>query len=204
MNEYQTRAGRGMVAFAAHVPGQIMELQLGAGRSYLVHRHGFLCGTPGVELSIGFQRSLGAGVFGGEGMVLEKLAGNATAWVELGGEIVSYELAPGESLNVHPGHIGMFEGTVSFDITLMRGIKNVLFGGDGLFIARLTGPGKIWLQTLTMPNLAHALMPYLDKQAGDGMGAVGAGIGGASGGIAGAVTGGVIGSVLGGLFGDKD
>jgi hypothetical protein len=98
----------------------------------------------------------------------------------------------------------MFEGTVSFDITLMRGIKNVLFGGDGLFIARLTGPGKIWLQTLTMPNLAHALMPYIDKQAGDNMGAVGAGIGGATGGIAGAVTGGVIGSVLGGLFGDKD
>jgi uncharacterized protein (TIGR00266 family) len=204
MNEYQTSAGRGMVAFAANVPGQIMELQLVSGRSYLVHRHGFLCGTAGVELSIGFQRSLGAGVFGGEGMVLEKLAGNATAWVELGGEIVSYELAPGESLNVHPGHIGMFEGTVSFDITLMRGIKNVLFGGDGLFIARLTGPGKIWLQTLTMPNLAHALMPYIDKQAGDNMGAVGAGIGGATGGIAGAVTGGVIGSVLGGLFGDKD
>lgn len=204
MNEYQPSGGRGMVAFAAHVPGQIMELQLAGGRSYMVHRHGFLCGTAGVELGIGFQRSLGAGVFGGEGLVLEKLSGNATAWVELGGEIVSYELAPGESLNVHPGHIGMFETSVSFDITMMRGIKNVLFGGDGLFIARLTGPGKIWLQTLTMPNLAHALLPYIDKQAGDGIATAGAGIGGTVGGVSGAVAGGVIGSVLGGLFGSED
>ena len=98
----------------------------------------------------------------------------------------------------------MFETSVSFDITMMRGIKNVLFGGDGLFIARLTGPGKIWLQTLTMPNLAHALLPYIDKQAGDGIATAGAGIGGTVGGVSGAVAGGVIGSVLGGLFGSED
>src|SRR5208282_1698165 len=87
--------------------------------------------------------------------------GPCTAWIELGGEVVTYDLAPNESLQVHPGHIGMFQDSVSFDITLMRGITNAIFGGDGLFIARLTGPGRVWLQTLTVPNLAHALSPYL-------------------------------------------
>ena len=201
MNEYETTGGQGMVAFAAKVPGSIMEVQLTPGQSYMVHRHGFLCGTQGVEVAIGFQRSLGAGIFGGDGLILQKLSGNATAWVELGGEIVVYDLVAGESLNVHPGHIGMFEGTVNFDITMIPGLKNALFGGDGLFIAHLTGPGKVWLQTLTMPNLAHALLPYLGKEAATSSTAVGAGVGGSAGGIGGAVAGGVVGSVLGGLFG---
>ena len=204
MNEYRSSGGQGMVAFAAKVPGMIMEVEVNAGQSYMVHRHGFLCGTEGVELSIGFQRSLGAGIFGGEGMVLQKLAGNARAWVELGGEIVTYNLAPGESLQVHPGHIGMFESSVNFDITMIPGLKNALFGGDGLFIARLTGPGKIWLQTLTMPNLAHALTPYMSKEGASSATAVGSGVGGSSAGIGGAIAGGVVGSVLGGLFGSDN
>jgi uncharacterized protein (TIGR00266 family) len=204
LNEYSTSGGQGMVAFAAKVPGSIMEVELSAGKSYMVHRHGFLCGTEGVELSIGFQRSLGAGIFGGEGMILQKLAGNATAWVELGGEIVTYDLAPGESLKVHPGHIGMFDSSVNFDITLIPGLKNALFGGDGLFIAQLTGPGKVWLQTLTMPNLAHALVPYLGKEVGvSAPGAVGAVIGSREG-VTGAIAGGVVGSVLGSLFGGEE
>ena len=160
MNVYR---GPGMVAFAAKVPGTINEVRLSPSKSYMVHRHGFLCGTEGVELSIGFQRTLGAGVFGGEGLVLQQLGGTGSAWVELGGEVVSYDLAVGQSLQVHPGHIGMFEGTVSLNITMIKGMANALFGGDGVFIARLTGPGKIWLQSLTMPNLAHALVPYLAK-----------------------------------------
>jgi uncharacterized protein (TIGR00266 family) len=203
MNEYHVTSGEGMVAFAAKVPGVIREVQVTPGSSYMIHRHGFLCGTEGVELTIGFQRSLGAGIFGGEGMILQKLSGNATAWVELGGEIVTYELAAGQSLKVHPGHIGMFESTVSFDITLMSGLKNAIFGGDGLFIAQLTGPGKIWLQTLTMPNLAHSLMPYLGREVATSPGAIGAGIG-AREGVAGAIAGGVVGSVLGNLFGNDE
>ena len=102
-------------------------------------------------------------MFGGEGFVLQRLSGTCTAWVELGGEIVSHELAPGESLLVHPGHVGMFEESVAFDITTISGISNALFGGDGLFLVQLTGPGRIWLQTLTMPNLAHALSPYMGR-----------------------------------------
>jgi len=164
MTEFTSPGSPGMVAFAAKVPGAIIELDVVPGRGYLVHRHGFLCATQGVELGTGFQRSLGAGIFGGEGFVLQKLTGSCRAWVELGGEIVSYDLQPGETLRVHPGHVGMFEDSVSFDITMISGIRNALFGGDGLFLAQLTGPGKIWLQTLTMPNLAHSLQPYLGKE----------------------------------------
>jgi uncharacterized protein (TIGR00266 family) len=200
MNEYESSGGQAMVAFAAKVPGSIVDVQVNAGQTYFIHRHGFLCGTEGVELSIGFQRSLGAGIFGGEGFVLQKLTGNAHAWVELGGEIVTYTLAPGETLQVHPGHIGMFEGSVNFDITLLPGLKNKLFGGDGLFIATLTGPGQVWLQTLTMPNLAHALLPYLGRENTTRSSIVGDS--GSS--IGGAIAGGVIGSVLGGLFNKDD
>jgi uncharacterized protein (TIGR00266 family) len=203
MNEYTSTGGQAMVAFAAKVPGQIMEVEVGGGKSFMVHRHGFLCGTEGVELSIGFQRSLGAGIFGGEGMILQRIAGTATAWVELGGEIVTYDLAPGEMLKVHPGHIGMFDSTVNFDITMMSGLKNALFGGDGLFIAQLTGPGKVWLQTLTMPNLAHAMAPYLGREGSSTPTAIGAALG-ATEGVTGAIAGGVVGSVLGSLFRNDD
>jgi uncharacterized protein (AIM24 family) len=137
---------------------------------------------------MGFQKSLGAGMFGGNGFVLQQMEGTSTAWVELGGEVVTYDLAAGEAIQVHPGHIGMFQDSVSFDMRFMKGIANALFGGDGLFIAHLTGPGKVWLQSLTLPNLAHALEPYLphnnaaqDTQAG--------------------VAGAVAGSVIKGLFG---
>lgn len=164
MTEFSAPSGSGAVAFAAKVPGQIVPLEVAPGRGYLVHRHGFLCATAGVELTIALQRSLGAGVFGGEGFVLQRLSGQCSAWVELGGEIVSHMLDAGESLLVHPGHVGMFEESVSFDITTIRGITNALFGGDGLFLVQLTGPGRIWLQTLTMPNLAHALSPYLHHE----------------------------------------
>jgi uncharacterized protein (TIGR00266 family) len=191
MTEYTAGNANGLIAFAAKVPGQIMEVNVQPGRGYMIHRHGFLCATAGLELSMGFQRSLGAGVFGGNGFVLQRLAGTCTAWVELGGEIVTYDLQPGELIQVHPGHIGMFEESVNFDVTFMRGIANALFGGDGLFIAHLTGPGKVWLQTLTMPNLAHALAPYLGKaEAQTAQVTIGSGI-----------AGGVAGSILRDMFG---
>jgi uncharacterized protein (AIM24 family) len=202
MNEYQALGGSGLVAFAAKVPGTIMEVSVSPGQNYMIHRHGFLAGTEGVELAVGFQKSLGAGIFGGDGFILERLSGNATAWVELGGEVFSYDLAAGEQLMVHPGHIGMFDATVNFDITIIPGIKNIIFGGDGLFVGRLTGPGKVWLQTLTMPNLAHAISPYMGREAA-APGTIGAGVGGAAGGLGGAVVGGVAGTLLGGLFNDN-
>jgi uncharacterized protein (AIM24 family) len=161
MTEYFPAAGPGLIAFAAKVPGTIHQLDVPPGHSYMIHKHGFLCATEGVNLSIGFQRQLGAGLFGGNGFIMQRLAGPCTAFVELGGETVVYDLRPGESIQVHPGHIGMFQDTINFDMVFMRGIRNALFGADGLFIARLTGPGKVWLQSMTVPNLAHALSPYL-------------------------------------------
>jgi uncharacterized protein (TIGR00266 family) len=190
MTEYTVASANGLIAFAAKIPGEIMQVEVQPGREYMIHRHGFLCATEGVQLSMGFQQSLGAGIFGGNGFILQKLAGTATAWVELGGETVIYDLQPGETIQVHPGHVGMFEASVNFNITFMKGIMNAVFGGDGLFIAHLTGPGKVWLQTLTMPNLAHAISPYLGRESGNAQATVGGGI-----------AGGVAGSVLRNMFG---
>jgi uncharacterized protein (AIM24 family) len=194
MTEYTALGGNGLIAFAAKVPGQIMQVDVQPGHGFMIHRHGFLCATQGLELTMGFQRSLGAGIFGGDGFILQRLAGTCTAWVELGGEIVIYDLQPGETIQVHPGHIGMFQESVNFDITFMRGIANALFGADGLFIARLSGPGKVWLQTLTMPNLAHALAPYMGKA--EARAATQATVGGG-------LAGGVAGSILRDMFGGQ-
>jgi uncharacterized protein (TIGR00266 family) len=161
MTEYKAQGAPGSIAFATKVPGNIMPFTVSGNQTYMIHRHGFLCATPGAELTVGFQESLGAGVFGGAGFVLQKLTGNATAWIELSGEVVTYDLKPGETLRVSPGHVGMFEQSVSFEITRIKGIKNMIFGSDGIFLAALTGPGKIWLQSLPLPNLAHALSEYI-------------------------------------------
>lgn len=164
MTEFSTPDGPGGVAFAAHMPGQILAMPVEPGRAYLVHRNGFLCATQGVTLGTAFQQSFKAGLFGGAGFLLQKIEGHGTAWVELGGDIVPYDLPAGRSMLVHPGLVGMFEDSVSFEVTRFRGIKNILFGGDGLFLVRLTGPGRIWLQTLALAGLAHALQPYLGKE----------------------------------------
>ena len=165
LTEFTPAGKQGMVAFAARAPGKIVELDLD-GSEYLVHEHGFLCATDGIELSVGFQRSLGAGVFGGTGFVLQQLSGDAKAFIDLSGEIVQRDLGDGEEILVQPGHIGMFEARVAFDITTMPGVRNMLFGGDGFFLARLRGPGKVWLQSMPLPLLAHNIAPYLPQQRG--------------------------------------
>jgi len=116
MTEYSAQGGQGMIAFAAKVPGTIHDVEIGPGHSYMIHKHGFLCATEGVQLQIGFQRGLGAGLFGGNGFILQQMSGPGTAFVELGGECVVYDLPAGQTILVHPGHIGMFQDTVNFDI----------------------------------------------------------------------------------------
>ena len=165
LSEFTPAGHEGGVAFAARAPGQIVELDL-AGSDYLVHEHGFLCATEGIEISVGFQRSLGAGVFGGTGFVLQRLSGNAKAFIDLSGEVVKRDLADGEEILVQPGHIGMFEGRVAFEITTLPGVRNMLFGGDGFFLARLRGPGSVWLQSMPLPLLAHTIAAYLPQQRG--------------------------------------
>jgi uncharacterized protein (TIGR00266 family) len=188
MTEYRAMQYAGEVSFASKVPGHIVQIQLGQGPEYMVHRHGFLCATDGVTIGVGFQQSLGAGVFGGSGFILQKVGGVGTAWLELSGELIVKDLAPGEVLRVHPGHVGAFQTSVAFQIQMVPGLKNMIFGGDGIFLAVLQGPGRLWLQTLPISRLAHQLSEYMprgeSRQVGPATG--------------GALIGGVIGSILGG------
>jgi len=163
MTEYTAAGGEGLLAFAAKLPGQIVPLDIAPGHGYMVHRHGFMCGTIGVQFSIGFQQRLGAGVFGGTGFRMQRLTGQGRAWVELHGEVVVYDLQPGNTLRVHPGQVGMYQESVQFNIVTVPGIQNMFFGGSGLFLAALTGPGRVWLQSMSMHHLAHAIQEYLPK-----------------------------------------
>ena len=161
MTEYRAVGAPGELAFATKLPGHIVPVEVGGGREYLIHRHGFICATPQVQIGVGFQQSLGAGIFGGSGLVLQHVSGQGTAWIELSGELIVKDLQPGQLLRVHPGHVGAFQTSVSFEITTVPGIKNMIFGGDGIFLASLTGPGRVWLQTLPIAKLAHELMEYM-------------------------------------------
>ena len=185
MTEYRAIGAPGSVSFATKLPGHIVPVEVSATHEYMIHRHGFLCGTPQTQISVGFQQSLGAGIFGGDGFLLQRVSGTGTAWIELSGELVLKELQPGETLRVHPGHVGAFETGVSFQISTVPGIKNMLFGGDGIFLAALTGPGKVWLQTLTISRLAQEIMEYMPAQTGQA--------------VEGGVVGGIMGSILGGM-----
>jgi uncharacterized protein (TIGR00266 family) len=189
MTEYRAWQYPGTVSFATKVPGHIVPVELGQGPEYLVHRHGFLCATPQVSISVGFQQSLGAGIFGGDGFLLQRIGGVGTAWLELSGELFQKTLAPGEVLRVHPGHVGAFQTTVGFQITMVPGIKNMIFGGDGLFLAELVGPGNVWLQTLPISRLAHQISEYLPQ--GETRQTAAATVGGG-------LLGGIVGSILGG------
>jgi len=189
MTEYRAYQYPGEVSFATKVPGHIVPIELGQGPEYMVHRHGFLCATTQVTIGVGFQQSLGAGIFGGDGFLLQKVSGVGTAWLELGGEVVVRDLQPGETLRVHPGHVGAFQTSVSFQITTVPGIRNMIFGGDGLFLAVLTGPGTVWLQTLPISRLAHQIGEYLPRQ--EARQATAAGVGGG-------LLGGIVGSILSG------
>ena len=175
MTEYSAQQAPGMVAFATKLPGQIFPIDVAPqpGMGYLGHRHAFVAAVHGVEISIGFQQRLGAGFFGGDGFRLQKITGQGRAWIELSGEVVTYDLRPGEVMRVHPGHVGLFQDTVQFGITTVKGIKNKIFGGDGIFLAELTGPGRIWLQSLPLARLAAALGEYGAAQGAEaGAGAV--------------------------------
>jgi uncharacterized protein (TIGR00266 family) len=187
MTEYRAWQYPGEVAFATKVPGHIVPVQVGQGNEYMVHRHGFLCATPQVTLSIGFQQNLGAGIFGGDGFILQRVSGFGTAWLELSGELIRKDLQPGEMLRVHPGHVGAFMASVSFQITTVPGIKNMIFGGDGIFLAQLVGPGTVWLQTLPISRLAHQIEHYLPRAGREVPQAAGAGL-----------IGGIVGSILSG------
>ena len=185
MTEYRAVGAPGELAFATKLPGHIVPVEVGPGHEFMIHRHGFLCATSAIQIGVGFQQSLGAGIFGGDGFLLQKVSGQGIAWIELSGELVVRDLQPGETLRVHPGHVGAFQSSVAFQITTVPGIKNMIFGGDGIFLAALTGPGRVWLQTLPIAKLAHAIDRYLPHETRKT--------------VEGGVVGGIIGSVLEGM-----
>lgn len=179
LTEYQAEGEAGTISFAAKLPGEIRPVAIAPDREYLVHRHGFLAGTSGINLSIGFQQKLGAGIFGGSGFILQRVTGEGTAWIALSGELVEYHLAAGENIRVIPGHVGLFDASMSFEIKMVKGVKNMLFGADSLFLASVTGPGMVWLQTMPISQLAHAIAPYLPQnENGDGNNSPGSFLGG--------------------------
>ncbi len=166
--DFSAPQGPGTIGFSARFPGKIVPILLGPAQSIIMQKHSFLVAEKTVELSIAFNQKLGAGFFGGEGFILQRFTGPGLCFAELDGEIIEYELAPGQTMSVHPGHVAMFEPTVNFNISMVKGFTNILFGGEGLFLATLTGPGKIWLQTMPMMQLAEAIAHYLPHSGGGG------------------------------------
>jgi len=166
VTDYSVPSGSGIVAFASEFPGKIVDLHLQANESVIVQKDAFMCAEKSVDLDIHFSKRLGAGFFGGEGFILQRLTGAGDAFVEFDGEIVAYDLKPGQILKVDTGHVAMFEPTVEFNVTMMRGFKNILLGGEGLFLATLRGPGKVWLQTMPLMKLANKIFQYLPRRKG--------------------------------------
>ena len=160
-NHYTAMGGNGMIAFTSSFPGEIKVVEIGPGKEMIVQKSAFLASEASVELSIHFQKKLGAGLFGGEGFIMQRLSGNGLAFVEIDGELVEYILKPGQQLIVDTGNVAGFEPSVKMDIRAVSGAKNVLFGGEGLFNTVLTGPGRVWLQTMPIYNVANAIRPYI-------------------------------------------
>lgn len=166
MTTYVCRSSAGMVVFAPEAPGKIMAIDLAAGQSLICQKDAFMCAESSVKLEMHFRRKLGAGFFGGEGFILQKVTGPGTVFLEIPGEVREYDLRPGESMQVDPGHLAVFEPTVSYDITMVKGLRNIFLSGEGLFLAKMTGPGKIWLQSLPLTNLAAKIAQHLPPQGG--------------------------------------
>lgn len=160
-----TAAGSGAsrIAFAPRFPGHILGFKLDAAQSLICRKETFLVAEKTVTLEIAFQQRLGAGFFGGEGFILQRVTGPGTVWLDLSGEVVSQELAAGQRLLVHAGHVGIITPSVGFDIQRVRGLRNMLFGGEGIFLATLAGPGKVWLQSMPILNLAEEIARYLPQ-----------------------------------------
>ena len=159
-NSYTAR-GAGMIAFGSSFPGHILTLEVAPGREFILQKTAFLASEAGVQLSIHFNKKFGAGLFGGEGFIMQRLSGSGIAFAEVDGELVEYTLASGEQMVVDTGNVLGFESSVAIDIQQVKGIKNKLLGGEGFFNTVLTGPGKIWLQTMPISGVASAIQPFI-------------------------------------------
>ena len=159
-NTYTAQGGAGMIAFASSFPGSIKAVEIDPAHPVVVQKSGFLASEQGVELSIFFQKKAGAGFFGGEGFIMQKLSGRGVAFTEFDGHIVEYDLDPGESLVVDTGYLAAMDATCSMDIQAVPGLKNMVFGGEGIFNTVITGPGHVYLQTMPISQVAGVLRPF--------------------------------------------
>jgi uncharacterized protein (TIGR00266 family) len=160
-NRYTAQGGAGMIAFASSFPGSLRAFDIAPGRELVVQKSGFLASEKGVTLSIFFQKRLGAGFFGGEGFIMQKLSGQGTAFAEFDGHVVQYDLAQGQSIVVDTGYLAAMDATCSMDIRSVPGVKNLLFGGEGMFNTVVTGPGRVYLQTMPVVTVAGAIKPFI-------------------------------------------
>lgn len=160
-NTYTAVGGEGMIAFASSFPGSILAIPITPNNPVIVQKSGFLAAETGVELSVFFQRKFRAGLFGGEGFIMQKLSGNGMAFIEIDGTAFEYQLADGQSMIVDTGNLAMADATCSIDIQTVKGVKNILFGGEGLFNTVVTGPGRVTLQSMPISAVAAALIPHM-------------------------------------------
>ncbi len=161
MATYTAQQPSSKITVSSTFPGTILPVEINEGKSYICQKGAFLCAQPTVDLQAVFTKTFGGGVFGGEGFILQKLSGCGLVFVELDGSVRRIDLAPGEKIKVDTGNVALFEESVSYNIETVKGFKNILFGGEGLFLTTLTGPGSVWLQTMTVANLASRLVPFL-------------------------------------------
>jgi uncharacterized protein (TIGR00266 family) len=161
MTTYTSRVQNGMITFTPEAPGKVLPIQLAPNQMIITQKDAFMCAQASVKMEMHFRKKLGAGLFGGEGFILQKLTGPGVAFLEIPGEVKEYNLAAGQILKVDPGHIAAFDPSVAYDIQMVKGLKNIVFSGEGLFLATLKGPGRVWLQTMPIANLAHKISKYI-------------------------------------------
>ena len=172
LNEYTAMNGPGMIAFASSMPGSIIPHRVTPDESIVVQKRGFLAMEKGLDISVFFQKKLGRALFGGEGFIMQRISGDGMVFLEIDGHCKEYELAAGESIVTDTGYLAAMSDTCTLDIQTVQGAKNIFFGGEGLFNTRITGPGKVWLQSMPIAQIAQTLRPHLDIPSGDNSGGI--------------------------------
>lgn len=160
-NIYTAQGGEGMIAFASSFPGSVEAFEIGPGQEMILQKSAFLAGEAGVDMSVFFNKKFSSGLFGGEGFIMQKVSGHGMVFAEFDGHVINYELQTGQQIVVDTGHLAAMSATCGMEIQSVPGVKNMLFGGEGIFNTVITGPGKVWLQTMPISNVAGVLRPYL-------------------------------------------
>ena len=163
-NRFTAEGGSGMIAFASSVPGSVRAFEISPSNEMIFQKSSFLAGENGINLSVFFNKKLGSGLFGGEGFILQKVSGSGIVFAEFDGHVIEYELGAGQQILVDTGHLAAMTASCTMDIQRVKGLKNIFLGGEGLFITTVTGPGKVWLQTMPLANVANALLPFMPQK----------------------------------------